>query len=188
MNPSERVLQLGDPRLRVVSRAVTRDDADFLRQAADLIEVLTAFQAEHGFGRAIAAPQIGIAKRFVAVDLGRTRLGSGKAVLVNPRIVQRSAATFELWDDCMSFPELYVRVRRHRSIRVEARRADGSRVRWFDLHPAVSELLQHEIDHLDGILAVDRAADPQALVTRAAFHRNRGYFQGLLETRESSPT
>ena len=76
----------------------------------------------------------------------------------------------------MSFPSLLVRVRRHRSISVRFTTGEGERVVWEKLEPAVSELLQHEIDHLDGVLAVDHALDRGAIVTRAAFDAHREHF------------
>ncbi|MBK8974424.1 MAG: peptide deformylase [Planctomycetes bacterium] len=155
VGPAE-VLQLGDPRLRAVSVPVGDvRDPEFLRQCALLHEVLDAFRHEYGFGRAIAAPQIGIAKRFVAVCLAGRRF-----TVVDPDITWRSERTFELWDDCMSFPDLLVPLRRHAAIRLRYTDERGRRVEWDGLSPAESELMQHEIDHLDGILAVDRAIGP----------------------------
>jgi peptide deformylase len=71
-----------------------------------------------------------------------------------------------MWDDCMSFPSLLVRVRRHKCISVHFCDEHGNPHEWLQLNQATSELLQHEIDHLDGILAVDRALDDESLVLR----------------------
>src|SRR5687767_10629582 len=100
--PEPEVLLVGDPRLRVVSRPVQdpRDPA-FRREAGRLSAMLAAFRSRHGFGRAIAAPQIGVDRRLIAVDLGR-----GPFLMINPEITFRSPETFTLWDDCMSFPWL----------------------------------------------------------------------------------
>jgi len=166
------VLLLGDSRLRRVCEPVDDvDSAAFRAQSARLGAMLSAFRARHGFGRAIAAPQLGIARRLVAANLDGRAL-----VLVNPEIVWRSGETFTLWDDCMSFPDLLVRVRRHR--RVSLRYTDGAgRERTLeDLDPATAELFQHELDHLDGVLAVDRAEGPDALVLRAVYEANRDAF------------
>lgn len=166
-----RVLQLGEPGLRTVSRPVHRGEPDLDGECRALIETLDAFRKAHGFGRAIAAPQIGVSKRFLAIDLGSVGQGSGYAVLLNPEITARSDETFELWDDCMSFPDLLVRVERHACVNVSFMDENAVRHEWQGLDRATSELLQHEIDHLDGILAVDRAVDRDALMTRAAFER-----------------
>jgi peptide deformylase len=133
---------------------------------------LAAFRAAHGFGRAISAPQIGVPRRFIALNLG-----NGPLVMVNPEIVWKSAETFTMWDDCMSFPGLLVKVKRYSSISVCFHDEHGKPQEWLQLNQATSELLQHEIDHLDGILAVDRALDRDSLVLRETFEAQREYFQ-----------
>jgi threonine dehydratase len=148
------ILVLGDPRLRVPCAAVEAVDAEELAQLA---AALTGARARLGFGRAIAAPQIGLPRRIVMVDLG-----AGAFPVVNPEITWRSDELFELWDDCFSVPDRLVRVRRHRSISLAFRdHALRPRV-WRELPAELAELLQHEIDHLDGVLMVDRAIDPGA--------------------------
>jgi peptide deformylase len=169
------ILQLGDPRLRWPSKPVAdARAADVRALLAHLHRTLADFRARHGFGRAISAPQLGRRVRLVAFDLGE-----GPRALVNPRITARSAETFTLWDDCLCFPDLLVRVRRARSITLEFEDESGRTQTWADLAPAESELFQHELDHLDGILAVDRAVDAESIVTRAEFARERERFQAL---------
>ena len=167
------VLLLGDPRLRVRSVEVERSDAS---EFDALAATLDAFRRRHGFGRAISAPQIGIAKRFIAVNLGK-----GTFFVVNPVIAWRSDATFTMWDDCMSFPDLLVRVTRNESLSLEYVDEQGRPKEWRELDRAAAELLQHEIDHLDGVLAVDRAIDAQSLVMRAEYERNREYFDAQVD-------
>ena len=168
-----RVLELGDRGLRQRSRPVLDLESGAFRSAERrLHETLRAFRAAHGFGRAVSAPQIGVAQRFIAANLGE-----GPFSIVNPEITRRSTGTFTMWDDCMSFPSLLVRVRRHRSISVRFTTGEGESVVWEKLEPSGSELLQHEIDHLDGVLAVDHALDRNAIVTRAAFDAHREYFR-----------
>ena len=171
------VLRLGDPRLRRKARPVRGPaDRDYLRGLAPLHQALREFRAEHGFGRAISAPQIGVALRFVAVDLDRQPF-----TMINPEITWRSRERFTLWDACMSFPGLLVRVRRHRSISVRFDDDSGDRRVWKELDPATSELLQHEIDHLDGVLAVDRAVDRDSLVLREVYDADRPHFDGMVD-------
>ena len=167
-----KVLLLGDPGLREICRPVADvDDADFREDRDRLHATLEAFRAEHGFGRAISAPQIGVPRRFIAINLGE-----GPFTMINPEITWRSADTFTMWDDCMSFPFLLVRVRRHRSMSVRFMDDDGE-IRTMDrLDQATSELLQHEIDHLDGVLAVDHALDQDAIVSREVFEANPAWF------------
>lgn len=174
--PTE-ILQLGDPGLRERSRPVHDLASEAFRNAERrLHETLRAFRAAHGFGRAVSAPQIGVPQRLIAANLGE-----GPFSIVNPEITWRSTATFTMWDDCMSFPSLLVRVRRHRSISVRFTTGEGEPVVWGKLAPDVSELLQHEIDHLDGVLALDHALDRDAIVTRAAFEAHREHFRAQVE-------
>jgi peptide deformylase len=112
-----------------------------------------------------------VPQRFIALNLD-----DGPLLLVNPEIVWSSAETFTMWDDCMSFPSLMVKVQRHQSISVHFLDERGDHREWLHLNQATSELLQHEIDHLDGILAVDRAVDRESLVMREVFEAQRAYF------------
>lgn len=167
-----KVLLIGDPRLREVSVPV--DDVsqpDFVEARRTLAATLDEFRDTHGFGRAVSAPQIGVTKRFIALNLdGRPR------TMVNPVIVWRDVRTFTLWDDCMSFPFLLVRVSRSESISIRFSDEHGNPKVWDRLDRSTSELLQHEMDHLDGILAMDRAVDRQSLISREVFEANRDAF------------
>jgi peptide deformylase len=166
------ILQLGDPKLRQMSAPVTDlSDSVFLYNQRRLHATLTAFRQSNEFGRAISAPQIGVPQRFIALNLG-----DGPLLLVNPEIVWSSAETFTMWDDCMSFPSLLVKLQRHQSVSIHFLDERGHRHEWLRLNQATSELLQHEIDHLDGILAVDRAVDRESLVMREVFEAQRTYF------------
>lgn len=189
------VLLIGDPRLRARAEEVADvRDASFIDDAATLHAALREFRAAQGFGRAIAAPQIGMARRFIAMQLeaspaphrsllyadgthGGERYHGGPVTLINPEIVWRSEDTFTLWDDCMSFPFLLVRVRRHASICVRFADPSGATRVWDELDAATSELCQHEIDHLDGVLAIDRAVDVHSVVARDLFVQRRAFFE-----------
>jgi peptide deformylase len=171
------ILQLGDPHLRQVSAPVADfSDRAFISNQRRLHATLAAFRRANGFGRAISAPQIGVSQRFIAMNLG-----AGPLVLINPEIVWTSPETFTMWDDCMSFPSLLVRVRRYQSISVHFLDGHGNPQEWLRLDQATSELLQHEIDHLDGILAVDRALDRDSLVLRELFETQLAYFAGQVD-------
>ena len=168
----ENILLLGDPSLRVRSTAVSDFEEPVFRAAGErLIRALEQFRAEYGFGRAISAPQIGIPRRMIAMNLG-----SGPFLLVNPELVARSEARFSMWDDCMSFPWLMVRLERHLSVDLEYQDERGKTQRWPAAELPVAELLQHEIDHLDGILAVDRALDRDSIVARSLYQERRAFF------------
>lgn len=161
---ARRILELGDPMLREVSTPVARPE-DALPVLADLRDTLHAFQRANGFGRGISAVQIGELLRVIYIEFEGKRYE-----LVNPVFDRLSPETFELWDDCFSFPDLMVRVKR--SVSVDLRYQDMSgQARSISASGSFSELLQHEMDHLDGILAVDRAIDRSALATRAEWAR-----------------
>jgi peptide deformylase len=169
---SAAVLQVGDPRLRRLARPVADPaDPDFRRSAAALSSALEAFRAEMGFGRAIAAPQLGFDQRFIAANLA-----DHPFLLINPEMTWHSQETFTLWDDCMSFPWLLVKVRRWTSISLRYQDEHGETVVREGLGRAQSELFQHELDHLDGILALDRAIDKQAMVSRRVYEADKSWF------------
>src|SRR5262249_1728296 len=146
------ILTEGDERLRRICAPIAEIDEGTRPGTAGLCRPLAASRGRHGFGRAIAAPQIGMACRAIAVDLG-----AGPFVLLNPQIVWRSEETFELWDDCFSIPDRLVRVRRHASISLTFRDSRFRLRRWSAFPRDLSELLQHEIDHLHGGLMTHRA-------------------------------
>jgi peptide deformylase len=158
-----RILQLGDQLLRSVSLPVASEDAGPVLR--DLEDTLAEFRRTHGFGRAISAIQIGAALRVIFMSVDGVRYE-----LINPEIRWRSPEMFELWDDCFSFPNLMVRLQRHCGIRLRHEKHDGSRVE-LEANGALAELIQHEMDHLDGVLAVDRALGRDSLCTREEWLR-----------------
>jgi len=167
------ILLLGNPRLYQDCRPVTRTDcADLAAIVEDLHDTLLAFRRRWGAGRAIAAPQIGAMVRLVYVYLEGTpsaHLADGPRALLNPVFTWRSDQLMTVWDDCMCFPELLVRVQRHRVCRLEYRDLDWHPHVW-ELEGDLSELLQHECDHLDGVLAVSRAMDGRSFALRSQRH------------------
>jgi peptide deformylase len=167
-----KVLVLGDPALRTRCIDVTRfEDAGLAQEIEDIKETLEDFRIRNGFGRGIAAIQMGIPKRIIGLNLG-----DGPFVLINPKITFRTDEEKELWDDCMSFPDLVVKVRRSVGISLTYQDEAGNRVDWNHLSFAESELLQHEMDHLDGILATDRALDEKSIIYKAEYTKNITYY------------
>ena len=166
--PKREIVQLGNPTLLEKSARV-EDITSAATQSIirDLSDTLAGFREVMGFGRGIAAPQIGALKRVIFIRMQPVGFTSA---LVNPEIVWMSDARMELWDDCFSFPDLMVRVSRARRIRVEYQDERGAE-QAIEAEGDLSELLQHEIDHLDGILATERAISPQAFSTRAEWMR-----------------
>ena len=166
--PEREILQLGNPVLWQRSAPVEEVTGAEVRAIIDdLGDTLAAFRGRSGFGRGIAAPQIGAARRIIYV---RMRPEGFAGALINPEIVWASPQQMELWDDCFSFPDLMVRVSRAARIRVDYWDEWGER-QVLKADGDLSELLQHEIDHLDGILALDRAISPHSMMTRAELTR-----------------
>ena len=154
------LLYLGDPRLYEVCEEVVQEDLPEVAAWAErLHEVILAIRAKYGFGRAIAAPQLGIMKRMVYMYTDKPY------IFLNPIITSASEEMMELWDDCMSFPNLLVRLKRHKEIQISYRDAQWQAHTWT-IRDDQSELLQHEIDHLDGILCTMRALDDQSFKWR----------------------
>jgi peptide deformylase len=157
------VLLLGNPQLYEISEPVGRGDLLHIRDVvSDLHDTLIDFRRHHGAGRAIAAPQIGVMKRllYMCVDDHRSD------VFINPKVEAKSQEMIEIWDDCLCFPELLVRVMRHYSCRIRYLNLDWKE-EVLDVEGDLSELLQHEYDHLDGILAVSRAIDARSFALRS---------------------
>jgi peptide deformylase len=164
--PSREILQLGNPVLWEKSSPVT-DFSALGSLISDLSDTLAAFRQASGFGRGIAAPQTGSLQRVIFI---RMQPAGFCGPLINPEIVWAGDEMIELWDDCFSLPNLMIRVRRNRMIRVSYSDERGQR-QVIEAEGDLSELLQHEIDHLDGILAIERAISPHALSTRAEWER-----------------
>jgi peptide deformylase len=159
------ILQLGNPVLRSTCVPVRSFDNGGLQELVeDLRDTLLDFHARRGFGRGIAAPQIGILQRAIFVDVGEPM------ALLNPVIVGRSRKHILLWDDCFSFPDLMVKLKRHLTIEVRYRNLQG-KLQTLKAAGGLSELLQHEIDHINGILAVDRAIDSKHIIYRSELEK-----------------
>jgi peptide deformylase len=153
-----RVLKMGEPLLREVARPVTRFDAELVELIADMDETMRAL---HGAG--IAAPQIGVSLRAVIFELEDNPRYPHIApvpytVLINPLVTPLDAEQDEGWEGCLSVPGMRGLVPRHRRIRYQG----------FDLHGTPidrsvegfhARVVQHEVDHLDGILFPQRVRD-----------------------------
>ena len=177
------ILQLGDQRLRKPSLPCSFGE-HLLSVEAQLHQALQQFRDENGYGRGISAPQIGYAVRMIALNLGSkaSHRRDGPFTMVNPEILWRSDSLFSMWDDCMSHPDLMVRLQRHTSISLSYCDVWGRRYHWEELPTAEAELVQHEMDHLDGVLAVDRAAfKPSDVISRADYLERREQFDMMVD-------
>ena len=152
----QKILKLGNPKLYDVCDPVLKAEEDLLPVwIADLHDTLMAYRKTYGAGRAIAAPQIGIPKRLIYMYMDKPY------VYVNPILAFPDGEIYMLMDDCMSFPGLMVKVERYK--RADLCYMDEDfRVQNMHLEGDFAELLQHEYDHLDGILATMRAVDSKS--------------------------
>lgn len=154
------ILLLGDPRLYEISEEVRRDELEKLRPVfADMFDCIKGIRRDYGFGRAIAAPQIGLKKRLICI------LTDKPYVIINPTLEFVGDEKMELMDDCMSFPNLLVRVQRYRHC-ILRYRDENWEEQVMHMDDDMSELIQHEYDHLDGILATMRAIDNKSFVMK----------------------
>jgi peptide deformylase len=154
------LLQLGHPKLYEVSDPVLESELPLVKEwVADLHQVMQEIRAKYNFGRAIAAPQLGIMKRLIYMNIDKP------VVFINPELTDLSEEKFELWDDCMSFPNLLVKVKRHQRLTIKYLDENWQLQVW-KMENDLSELLQHEYDHLDGILCTMRAIDDKSFKWR----------------------
>lgn len=150
------ILKLGDPRLYEISTPIERDELLQVQAwAADLHDTLLDYRQTYGAGRAIAAPQIGIKKRLIYLYINKP------CIIINPSMVFPDTQMMHVTDDCMSFPGLTVKVQRYKRAILDYYDAYFVPQRMA-LEGDLAELLQHEYDHLDGILATMRAVDSKA--------------------------
>jgi peptide deformylase len=156
----------GDPVLRTPAETITEFDDVLARLAEDMIETMYAAP-----GVGLAAPQIGISKRVCVFDTGE-----GAQVLINPEIVE-TADEWEFEEGCLSVPGYFWLVERPAFARAVGLDLDGSPVE-YEGDELIGRVLQHEIDHLDGMLLVERL--PKRL-RKAAFRDLRNDALGLVE-------
>ena len=154
------LLQLGNPLLYEVCDPVLESELPLVKDwVADLDNVMKEIRAKYHFGRAIAAPQLGIMKRVIYMNINEP------IVFINPEFINLSDEMFEIWDDCMSFPNLLVKVKRHKYLTIKYLDENWKPQEW-KMTDDLSELLQHEYDHLDGILCTMRAIDNKSFKWR----------------------
>lgn len=158
-----RIRQLGDPILRQISEAVEADaivNDSVLSVIDEMKKVLDGIKAiSDENGNAISAPQIGVAKRIILL-----RLNDEFVPMINPELMDKSEQMFDFEEECFSFYALRGIVSRHQKVSVNYL-DDRGQQQQLTLQGEVSGLVQHEIDHLDGIFFADRVEQPQSLRT-----------------------
>jgi peptide deformylase len=143
---------LGDPVLREEAKEAAAFDDGLRALVRDMFETM---YHEEGIG--LAAPQIGVSTRVVVIDLRRENHDDQPMALVNPRLTWSSSEKAKQTEGCLSIPGLEEIVERPAKVRVEASDPDGKRVELFG-EDLLARALQHEIDHLDGVLFLDRVS------------------------------
>jgi peptide deformylase len=155
------ILLIGNPLLYKKAEEVQPEEIPGLMPEINLMfDTVLDFRQQYGVGRAIAAPQIGLLKRIICLNTGR------KVAMINPVLVDLSDEMFEVWDDCMSFPNLLIKVMRHKKLTIRFYNLNLEEETWY-LEDDIAELIQHEYDHLNGILGTQRAIDNQSFRWKA---------------------
>lgn len=167
--PVRPILQLGNPLLREQCSRVEEPTSPEIKDLVrDLEETLDFWRSQTGYGRGIAAPQIGVLLRVIFLKLP----GVEGWPLINPEIIHASEEKIVAWDACLSFLSIFMQVERRREITVRYQNLQGKTLQFTAGDDRdLSELIQHEIDHLDGILAIDRVVDVKTICTREEFEK-----------------
>src|SRR3954470_24354060 len=143
------IITAPDPRLKVKAKPAAAVDTDVRRLMDDMVETMY-----HAIGIGLAAPQVGVAKRVIVVDVAREGEMPQPIRIANPEIVWRSDTLTTANEGCLSLPEHYADVERPAEIRLRYLDHENE-IREIDASGLLATCLQHEIDHLDGVLFVD---------------------------------
>ena len=143
------VITAPDPRLKIKARAVSVVDTGVRRLMDDMLETMY-----HAIGIGLAAPQIGVAQRVLVIDCARDGEPPQPMRIANPEILWRSDKLMVANEGCLSLPEHYAEVERPEAIRLRYLDHENE-IREIEATGLLATCLQHEIDHLDGVLFVD---------------------------------
>lgn len=143
------VLHTPNPELRVVSQAITAEDLLAAKTQTFIDALMETMAVEDGVG--IAAPQVGVHERIIIVETPQ-----GVQAFANPEIVSRSVRLVQSVEGCLSVPGVAGTVKRHSSVKVKALNRHGQPLE-MKANGLLAIIFQHEIDHLDGILFIDKA-------------------------------
>jgi peptide deformylase len=143
------ILVVPDPRLKLVSEHVEKVDDDLRALMDDMLE--TMYDAP---GIGLAAIQIGVPKRVIVMDLGRDETAREPRFFVNPEILWRSEETAPYEEGCLSIPEIYDEVERPAKVKLRYLNYQGEQIEE-DAEGVFAVCIQHEMDHLEGVLFID---------------------------------
>ena len=156
-HPPLKVYQLGDEALRIPANRIVKVD-DAIRKLAK--DMLITMYSSKGIG--LAAPQVGIQKRLLVIDLNFEDPNSPPMVFINPEIISSSASLDTYEEGCLSIPGVYLNVLRPSSIKLSYRDEMG-RPKKMNADGLMARCIQHEIDHLNGVCFVDKVTDEEEL-------------------------
>lgn len=157
---------IGNPKLREKSSDITKFGDELHLIIQDLKDTLTYLQEAKEIGRALAAPQIGHMKNVIYYGLPNDPF-----VMINPKITRKTDEKFWVWDSCFSFDvAFFVEILRHKEITVEYLNEKGETIEK-NFSDDLSELVQHETDHLIGVLATDHLTDVKRIMLREEWER-----------------
>src|SRR6056297_2219927 len=160
------ILLLGNPLLREKSEDITDFNSALNKLVNDLKDTLIDFQHRKKIGRAIAAPQTGVMQKVICLHTANRSFA-----LINPEIIWKSTNTFDVWDSCFSFDvAFFVKTVRYKSIKVKFYDERGNKFEEV-FKDDLSELLQHEIDHLTGVLATDHLKSTKDIIMREEWEK-----------------
>ena len=145
-----RVRTWGDPVLKTRARQIPEVTEEIRRLAADMLETM---HVEGGVG--LAANQVGITKRIFAAEVESPVGPPRRVVLLNPRLVSKSRETSTEEEGCLSFPGIYGTVERSEHVVAEGEDLEGRTVR-IEASGLLARAFQHELDHLDGVVFIER--------------------------------
>jgi len=142
------IKKFNEPVLRKKCKKVGRVDKKIKKLAIDMVQTM-----KKGQGIGLAAPQVGVSKRVIVVqtDLGGQRI----LALVNPKIIKKSLETEVDEEGCLSFPGIFLEIKRAKEVEVEGLDIKGEKIK-LEAKGLLARVFQHEIDHLDGILFFNR--------------------------------
>ncbi len=158
-----------DPLLRLVSEEIPRIDDDLKKLAHDMVE---SMYESNGIG--LAAPQVGVSRRLVVIDI--KDITDGVLYLINPKIVSKGKDKETIEEGCLSLPGLSGKVKRPMEVKVVAQDLEGNELE-IEADGLLARCLQHEIDHLDGILFIDKVSMAGKLSLRGALAELEAEYQ-----------
>jgi len=152
------IKKFNDPVLRKKCEKVKEVDKKVIKLIVDMVQTM-----KEGQGIGLAAPQVGVSKRVIVVqtDLGGQRI----LALVNPKIIKKSQEKEMDEEGCLSFPGIFLEIKRAKEVEIEGLDIKGKKIK-LKAKGLLARVFQHEIDHLDGILFIDRISFWQKLKIR----------------------